>query len=164
MAGPPPHGGSIINIASEAGIDPYSGNAAYGTSKAAIRFFTRIAALEGAPHRVRVNSISPGAVATPMWRTSPQWPKDIEASDGLEAALQALIRQQGFVAPEQVAAMATFLASDEALHLTGTDSQGRCHLTVLRKNPSFPYRAMTGEGMPHVHPYFRAEDCAYIVR
>ena len=57
-------GGCIINIASAAGIKPVSGNAAYGTSKAAIRFFTRVAALEGAPHHVRVNSISPGAVAT----------------------------------------------------------------------------------------------------
>jgi NAD(P)-dependent dehydrogenase (short-subunit alcohol dehydrogenase family) len=44
------HGGCIINIASAAGIKPISGNAAYGTSKAAIRFFTRVAALEGKPH------------------------------------------------------------------------------------------------------------------
>jgi len=41
-----------------------------GTSKAAIRFFTRIAALEGAPDRIRVNSISPGAIATPRWAST----------------------------------------------------------------------------------------------
>ena len=114
-------GGCIINIASAAGIKAVTGNAAYGTSKAAIRFFTRIAALEGAPHHVRVNSISPGAVATPMWESTDMWPKKVAESGGREAALKALVTDQGFAEPEEVAAAVLFLASDEARHVTGVD-------------------------------------------
>jgi len=79
--------GSIINIASAAGIKPLAGNAAYGTSKAAIRFFTQVAAREGAPDGIRVNSISPGAVATPMWESTDLWPSKVAEADGQDAAL-----------------------------------------------------------------------------
>jgi NAD(P)-dependent dehydrogenase (short-subunit alcohol dehydrogenase family) len=114
-------GGCIVNIASAAGIKPIFGNAAYGTSKAAIRFFTRIAALEGAPHKVRVVSISPGAVATPMWESSDMWPKQVAKMDGRDAALKALVTDKGFAEPEEVAAAVLFLASDDARHVTGAD-------------------------------------------
>jgi len=114
-------GGCIINIASTAGIKSVSGNAAYGTSKAAIRFFTRIAALEGAPQNIRVNSISPGAVATPMWESTDMWPKQVAETGGRDAALKALVTDQGFAEPEEVAAAVLFLASDDARHVTGAD-------------------------------------------
>lgn len=114
-------GGCIVNIASAAGIKPLAGNAAYGTSKAAIRFFTRVAALEGAPHHIRVNSISPGAVATPMWATSDLWPRELAATAGQAAALQALVTDHGFAQPDEIAAAALFLASDDARHVTGVD-------------------------------------------
>jgi len=114
-------GGCIIQIASAAGIKPLAGNAAYGTSKAAIRYFTQIAALEGKPHGVRVNSISPGAVATPMWRSTEMWPGETEAKGGEQAALDALVRDQGFSRPEEVAAAVMYLMSDEARHITGVD-------------------------------------------
>ena len=114
-------GGCIINIASAAGIKPLCGNAAYGTSKAAIRFFTRIAALEGAPQNIRVNSISPGAIATPMWESTDLWPKQVAETGGRDAALKALVADRGFAEPEEVAAAVLFLASDEASHVTGAD-------------------------------------------
>lgn len=114
-------GGCIINIASAAGIKPISGNAAYGTSKAAIRFFTRVAALEGKPHHVRVNSISPGAVATPMWASTDMWPRQVAETGGQEAALKALVAEKGFAEPEEVAAAVAFLASDDARHISGAD-------------------------------------------
>jgi len=114
-------GGCITNIASAAGIKPLTGNAAYGTSKAAIRFFTRVAALEGAPYRIRVNSISPGAVATPMWESTDLWPKQLAETGGRAAALKALVTDRGFAGPEEVAAAVLFLASDEARHVTGVD-------------------------------------------
>lgn len=114
-------GGCIVNIASAAGIKPISGNAAYGTSKAAIRFFTRVAALEGKPGGIRVNSISPGAVATPMWQSTDMWPKQVAESGGQDAALKALVTEQGFAEPEEIAAAVLFLASDEARHVTGVD-------------------------------------------
>jgi 3(or 17)beta-hydroxysteroid dehydrogenase len=114
-------GGCIVNIASAAGIKPIAGNAAYGTSKAAIRFFTQVAALEGAPHKVRVVSISPGAVATPMWESTEMWPKEVAEADGWDAALKALVAERGFARPEEVAAAVVFLANDEARQVTGTD-------------------------------------------
>jgi 3(or 17)beta-hydroxysteroid dehydrogenase len=114
-------GGCIINIASAAGIKPLAGNAAYGTSKAAIHYFTQIAALEGKPHGIRVNSISPGAVATPMWRETDTWPRETETRDGERAALDALVQDQGFARPEEVAAAVAYLISDEACHITGVD-------------------------------------------
>ena len=114
-------GGCIINIASAAGIKPLSGNAAYGASKAAIRFLTRVAALEGAPHRVRVNSISPGGVATPMWESTELWPREVAKTGGRDAALKVLVRDWGFAEPEEIAAAVLFLASDEGRHMTGTD-------------------------------------------
>jgi NAD(P)-dependent dehydrogenase (short-subunit alcohol dehydrogenase family) len=114
-------GGCIVNIASAAGIKPMAGNAAYGTSKAAIRFFTCIAALEGAPHQIRVNSISPGAVATPMWETTGMWPNLVAEEQGQEAALRALVADHGFAEAEEIAAAVLFLASAAARHITGTD-------------------------------------------
>ena len=114
-------GGCIVNIASAAGIKPIAGNAAYGTSKAAIRFFTRVAALEGKPHGIRVNSISPGAVATPMWESTDMWPKQVAETSGLEAALKALVTGQGFAEPEEIAAAVVFLVGNEARHVTGVD-------------------------------------------
>jgi len=114
-------GGCILNIASAAGIKPVSGNAAYGTSKAAIRFFTRIAALEGSPHKIRVNSISPGAVATPMWESTEMWPKQVAEEGGRDAALKALVTGRGFAEPDEVAAAVLFLVSDDARHVTGAD-------------------------------------------
>ena len=95
-------GGCIINIASAAGIKPLAGNAAYGTSKASVRFFTRIAALEGIPHKIRVNSISPGAVATPMWASTDLWPMQAAETGGQDAALKALVENRGFSEPEKI--------------------------------------------------------------
>lgn len=114
-------GGCIINIASAAGIKAVAGNAVYGTSKAAILFFTRVAALEGAPCKIRVNSISPGAVATPMWESTPFWPKEAAESGGMDEALKVLVRDHGFAEPQEIAASVLYLASDDARHVTGAD-------------------------------------------
>jgi 3(or 17)beta-hydroxysteroid dehydrogenase len=114
-------GGSIVNIASAAGAKALAGNAAYGASKAAVRFLTRVAALEGAPYHIRVNSISPGAVATPIWEGTPLWPASIAEQSGREAALRALVRDQNMAEPLEIARAVLFLASDDARFITGTD-------------------------------------------
>lgn len=114
-------GGCIINIGSAAGTKPLARNAPYGTSKAALRFFTRIAALEGSSQNIRVNSISPGAVATTLWEGTEMWPKDVADVAGREAALKVLVAERGFAEPEQIASAVLFLASDEARHITGAD-------------------------------------------
>jgi NAD(P)-dependent dehydrogenase (short-subunit alcohol dehydrogenase family) len=77
---------------------------------------------EGArPHRIRVNSISPGAVATPIWESTDLWPKQVAETGGREAALKALVRNCGFAEPGEIAAAVIFLASDEGGHVTGAD-------------------------------------------
>ena len=60
-------GGAIVLTASAAGLKAEPGIAAYGASKAAVIHLARIAAKEGAPDKIRVNSIAPGGVETPIW-------------------------------------------------------------------------------------------------
>ncbi len=114
-------GGCILNVASAAGIKPLAGNAAYGTSKAAVRFLTRVAALEAAPHHIRVNSVSPGAIATPLWEGTPCWPEQVATKEGRGAALDVLVSERGFGRPEEIASALVFLASEEARLVTGAD-------------------------------------------
>ena len=59
--------GSIINVASVAGIESEEGGIAYGSSKAAVIFATKTMALELGPYGIRVNSVSPGFIDTDMW-------------------------------------------------------------------------------------------------
>ncbi len=114
-------GGSIVNVASAAGVKAIPGNSLYGTSKAALRFFTRVAALECAPRQIRVNSISPGAVATPMWEAADWWPAFSAEKGGGSAAVEALVREKGMADPAEIARAILFLVSDESRSITGTD-------------------------------------------
>jgi 3-oxoacyl-[acyl-carrier protein] reductase len=81
-------------------------NAAYGAAKAGVHALTLFAAKEAAANGVTVNCIAPGPVAGPMTRTLPQ-------------ALVAQIPTGRMATPEEVAAVAAFLASEEAAHVTG---------------------------------------------
>lgn len=56
-----------------------------------------------------------------MWESTDLWPRQIAATGGRAAALQALVTDHGFAEPEEVAAAVLFLASDEARHVTGVD-------------------------------------------
>lgn len=114
-------GGCIVNIGSAAGLKPLAGNAAYGTSKAAVRFLTQVASLEGASIGVRVNSISPGAIATPMWAAMDWWPELVARAGGEAGALDALVQEQGYGHPDEIAAVVLFLVSDGARLITGVD-------------------------------------------
>ncbi|WP_238391500.1 MULTISPECIES: SDR family NAD(P)-dependent oxidoreductase [unclassified Mycolicibacterium] len=110
------NGPSILNAGSIGGVVGFGGDSAYGSTKAAISQFTRTAALELAPD-VRVNAYAPGSIDTPLLQ------KILAASDdraALERSLTAthLIPRVGTT--EDVANLATFLASDEASFITGT--------------------------------------------
>ena len=107
-------GGSIINISSICGIIGSHGNAAYHASKGAVRIFSKAAAIQYAPDKIRVNSIHPGFVDTPM--TTPSHSNPEIARKRLEAT--PLGR---FGTPADIAAGCLYLASDESSWVTGSE-------------------------------------------
>ncbi len=103
-------GGSIINLASIAGTQGIDGITAYSASKAAVVGFTRAAAKELAPQKIRVNAIAPGFIDTDMARQiSPEWFEKRVASIGIGRIGD----------PADIARAALFLASDESEYITG---------------------------------------------
>jgi NAD(P)-dependent dehydrogenase (short-subunit alcohol dehydrogenase family) len=112
--------GSIINISSRSGLVGIPGAAAYASSKAAVRNHTKTVALycaaQGLP--IRCNSIHPAAILTPMWE--PMLGDGPEREVRLnEFAQDCPMRRFG--RPEEVAAVATMLASDEAGYMNGAE-------------------------------------------
>lgn len=112
--------GSIINISSRSGLVGIPMAAAYASSKAAIRNHTKTVALYCAAQglNIRCNSIHPAAVMTPMWDPMLGSGPDRPAR---EAAMVADTPMQRFGRPEEVAALAVLLASDEATYMTGAE-------------------------------------------
>lgn len=113
-------GGSIINMSSRSGLVGIPMAAAYASSKAAIRNHTKSVALYCAAKgwAIRCNSIHPGAILTPMWEAMIGDGPDREAR---MAALTAETPLKRFGQPEEVAAIAVMLASDEAAYVTGAE-------------------------------------------
>ena len=102
-------GGSIVNVASTAAHRGAEGYGAYSASKAAVLAITRAAALELAPNGIRVNSISPGGVETPM--------NDDEPPGGTSAAAPLGRRAQ----PEEISPLVVYLATKASAYVTGAD-------------------------------------------
>lgn len=107
-------GGSIINISSICGIVGSHANAAYHASKGAVRIFSKAAAIQYGPDKIRVNSVHPGFVDTPM--TVPGHSNPEIARKRLDAT--PLGR---FGTPSDIAAGCLYLASDEASWVTGSE-------------------------------------------
>lgn len=112
--------GSIINMSSRSGLVGIPGAAAYASSKAAIRNHPKSVALYCAQQgwRIRCNSIHPAAILTRMWEPMLGDGPDREAR---MAALVADTPLRRFGRPEEVAALAVLLASDEAGYITGSE-------------------------------------------
>ena len=112
--------GAIVNIASRSGMVGVPGAAAYASSKAAVRNHTKSVALHCAADglTVRCNAIFPAAVLTPMWE--PLLGSGAERAARM-AALVADTPLRRFGRPEEVAALAVLLASDEAPYVTGAE-------------------------------------------
>jgi cyclopentanol dehydrogenase len=105
-------GGSIINISSIYGLIGSPGSAAYHGTKGAVRLLTKSAAVQYAPDKIRVNSIHPGLILTPMVSIVPP--------EELRPLLEATPLKRG-AEPEEVGWCAVFLASDEASFVTGSE-------------------------------------------
>lgn len=110
-------GGSIINIASTSGHVGTPMLAAYVSSKWAIRGLTRTAATELARDRIRVNSISPGVIETPLI-TQPLRAGEVAVSDHFSPETFAIPRMGE---PSEVTRLIKFLASNDAAFITGAD-------------------------------------------
>jgi len=105
-------GGSIINTASVAGLSGGAGPLCYSAAKAAVVNLTRAAAIELAPHRVRVNAICPGTILTPLMHGG--------RPDEVSARLTRVVPwPDGVGSPDDIAGAALFLASDDSGYVTG---------------------------------------------
>jgi len=104
--------GAIVNMASVAGyLGSSMGEAAYCAAKAGVMGLTRAAAAECGPRGVRVNAIAPGVIMNPfLARIYPE---------GSLEAMQEQTSVKRLGAPEDVAKLALFLASDESAYITG---------------------------------------------
>jgi 3alpha(or 20beta)-hydroxysteroid dehydrogenase len=105
-------GGSIVNVSSTAGAMGYPGHAAYGSTKWGLRGLTRVAALELADDRIRVNCVLPGAVDTAM-----TWSLGMEAGEGKLPGVP--LRRVGLT--DEIAEVVAFLSSDAAAYVTGSE-------------------------------------------
>ena len=105
------NGGAIVNTSSVDGLSASSGFPSYSAAKAAVVNFTRVAAVELAPARIRVNVICPGGILTPMLARG-----DVA---GTRTWLEGLQPWPEAGLPEDVAAVVEFLVSDDARFITG---------------------------------------------
>lgn len=104
--------GKIICMSSVHELIPWAGHVNYAASKGGVRMFMQSLAQELAPHRIRVNSIGPGAIATPINR--PAW----ETPEALKSLL-TLIPYGRVGLPEDIGKAAVWLASDDSDYVHG---------------------------------------------
>ena len=120
-------GGSVVNVASVAGLTGFPGHSAYVTSKHGLNGLTRNMALDFASDNIRVNSVNPGTTATPMYDEALEFLKNKRekaAQNGAKAD-ESIVSgkitspQKRVATADEVSDVILFLASDEASNMTG---------------------------------------------
>ena len=107
-------GGAIVNVASLNSHVPMYGGVAYCCAKAGVEMLSRNAALELAPKHIRINTVSPGLTDTPLTAA-------MHNIAGVEGAYMDRIPMRRWGTPDDMAAAALFLASDDAGYITGSN-------------------------------------------
>ena len=105
-------GGAIVNISSGAAKIPMPGGADYSVSKAGVWMLTRCIALELAPHNIRVNTVAPGVIDTPMALA-------VSQDEERRAAFERRVPLGRLGEAEDIAEASLFLLSDHASYITG---------------------------------------------
>ena len=105
------HGGSIVNISSVGGIVPDISQVAYGTSKAAINYLTKLIAVHEAKNKIRCNAVLPGMTATEA--------VEKHLSEDFRSLFLRHIPLGRMGLPEEIAAAVVYLSSDESAYTTG---------------------------------------------
>lgn len=106
------NGGSIVNVSSQAGLVALSGHISYGSSKAALDNITRVSALELGQYNIRVNSVNPTVVMTPM--SAWYWGRP-----DIEGPFLSAMPLGRWATEAEIAAPVVFLLSDDASMISG---------------------------------------------
>ena len=106
------NGGAIVNVSSQAALVALPGHISYGASKAALDNITRVSALELGRHGIRVNSVNPTVVMTPM--SAPYW-----GQPHIRDPFLAMMPLGRWATEDDIAAPIVFLLSDAAAMITG---------------------------------------------
>jgi NAD(P)-dependent dehydrogenase (short-subunit alcohol dehydrogenase family) len=116
-------GGSIMAVASAAGLKAEPGVAAYGASKAALIQLTKVAAKEAAARKIRVNAIAPGGVETSIWDAVPMFAERAReiGRDAAFAEMASMATPLGrYAKADEIAGQIAFLLSDDCRTVTGS--------------------------------------------
>jgi NAD(P)-dependent dehydrogenase (short-subunit alcohol dehydrogenase family) len=107
-------GGAIVNTTSASGVVGWKGHTIYGAAKAGVNQLTKSAALDYAPHKIRINAIAPGTIWTGLVQASKEHPEPPPGYSRLPG-----IPMDRWGTAREIAAAALFLASDESSYITG---------------------------------------------
>jgi NAD(P)-dependent dehydrogenase (short-subunit alcohol dehydrogenase family) len=109
--------GTIVNVSSAAGLSPLSHRAAYCTSKAGLNMFGKCLAMELGPENIRVNTVCPGAVDTPLFRSSYE---DYQNAEERLSAIRARYAMHRVAQPAEISSAILYLTSSDSSYVTGT--------------------------------------------
>jgi 2-hydroxycyclohexanecarboxyl-CoA dehydrogenase len=108
--------GRIVNIASEAGRVGSKGSAVYSAAKGGVIAFTKVIARENGRYAITANAIAPGPIETPLLMQAEQYG---EIGERIIETMKSQTQLRRLGTPDEVAAAAAFLASDDATYVTG---------------------------------------------